>query len=330
MLEYISQYILFLVETLTIVLSIALGLVIVIAAAAKSKGEMNEDKLKIKNLNKKYKEQVNKLKEKVLSKKEYKDLLKKEKSSKDKKKSKSKLYVIDFNGDIKASDVENLRKKVNLIILSADPKKDEVLLRLESPGGMVHTYGLAAAELARLRDKNFKLTISVDKVAASGGYLMASTATKIIAAPFAIVGSIGVIAQIPNFNKFLEKHNVDFEQHTAGEYKRTLTVFGKNTDEGRAKFKEELEETHHLFKNYLETYREQLDVPKVATGEHWYAKQAIEFNLVDEILTSDDYILDALDKFEIFSIDFKKKKNFFEKLNNSANILMTNLLNRYN
>jgi len=329
MLEYISQYILFLVETLTIVLSIALGLVIVIFAAAKSKDEMNEDKLKIKNLNKKYKEQVNKLKEKILSKKEYKELLKKEKSSKDKKENKSKLFVIDFHGDIKASDVENLRKKINLIILSANPKKDEVLLRLESPGGMVHSYGLAAAELARLRDKNFKLIICVDKVAASGGYLMASTATKIIAAPFAIVGSIGVIAQIPNFNKLLEKHNVDFEQHTAGEYKRTLTIFGKNTDEGRAKFKEEIEETHHLFKNYLEIYRNQLDVPKVATGEHWYAKQAIEFNLVDEILTSDDYILNALDKFDIFSIDFKKKKNFFEKLNNSANMLMTNLLNRY-
>ena len=264
MLEYISEYILFLVETLTIVLSIAGGLIIVIAFAAKSKLEMQDGAIKIKNLNKKYKEQIRKIKEKTLSKTELKDFLKNDKKSKKQIKSKPKLFVIDFNGDIKASDVESLRKKISAIILTADSKKDEVLLNLESPGGMVHGYGLAAAELARLRDKKIKLTIAVDKVAASGGYLMASIANKIIAAPFAIVGSIGVIAQIPNFNKLLKKHNVDFEQHTAGEYKRTLTIFGENTDEGRAKFQEELEGTHVLFKEYLETYREKLDIDKVA------------------------------------------------------------------
>ena len=315
MLEYISEYILFLVETLTIVLSIAGGLIIVIAFAAKSKLEMQDGAIKINNLNKKYKEQIRKIKEKTLSKTELKDFLKNDKKSKKQIKSKPKLFVIDFNGDIKASDVESLRKKISAIILTADSKKDEVLLNLESPGGMVHGYGLAAAELARLRDKKIKLTIAVDKVAASGGYLMASIANKIIAAPFAIVGSIGVIAQIPNFNKLLKKHNVDFEQHTAGEYKRTLTIFGENTDEGRAKFQEELEGTHVLFKEYLETYREKLDIDKVATGEHWYAKQAIDLNLVDEILTSDDFI---------------QKKSFFEKLNGSASSLLMNILHRYN
>tara|TARA_R110002124_G_scaffold199767_2_gene366571 strand:- start:15721 stop:16713 length:993 start_codon:yes stop_codon:yes gene_type:complete len=330
MLEYISEYILFLVETLTIVLSIAGGLIIVIAFAAKSKLEMQDGAIKIKNLNKKYKEQIRKIKEKTLSKTELKDFLKNDKKSKKQIKSKPKLFVIDFNGDIKASDVESLRKKISAIILTADSKKDEVLLNLESPGGMVHGYGLAAAELARLRDKKIKLTIAVDKVAASGGYLMASIANKIIAAPFAIVGSIGVIAQIPNFNKLLKKHNVDFEQHTAGEYKRTLTIFGENTDEGRAKFQEELEGTHVLFKEYLETYREKLDIDKVATGEHWYAKQAIDLNLVDEILTSDDFILNSLDKFDIFSLNFKQKKSFFEKLNGSASSLLMNILHRYN
>ncbi|PIP80747.1 MAG: protease SohB [Gammaproteobacteria bacterium CG22_combo_CG10-13_8_21_14_all_40_8] len=221
---------------------------------------------------------------------------------------------MDFHGDIKASDVENLRKKINLIILSANPKKDEVLLRLESPGGMVHSYGLAAAELARLRDKNFKLIICVDKVAASGGYLMASTATKIIAAPFAIVGSIGVIAELPNFNRLLKKLDVDIEQHTAGEFKRTLTMLGPNTDKGREKFREELNEAHDLFKHWVSTHRQQVDIDKVATGEHWFGTQAIDLKLVDELGTSDDYLMSHSEKQAVFQITFEKPKQLTSRL----------------
>ena len=108
-------------------------------------------------------------------------------------------------------------------------------------------YGLAASQMQRIRDKKLKLTVCVDKVAASGGYMMAVVADKIIAAPFAVLGSIGVLAQVPNFHRLLKKHDVDFEMLTAGKYKRTLTMFGENTDKGREKFQEDIEDTHVLF-----------------------------------------------------------------------------------
>jgi serine protease SohB len=213
---------------------------------------------------------------------------------------------------MKASGVNSLREEISAIIAIAG-KQDEVLLRLESPGGMVHSYGLAASQLQRLRDKKINLTIAVDMVAASGGYMMACVANKIVAAPFAIIGSIGVIAQIPNFNRLMKKMDVDYEQHTAGEYKRTLTLFGENTDQDREKFREELEETHQLFKSFITDNRPELDVEKVATGEHWYGTQAIEKGLIDEVSTSDDLILNAVKDTEVFEVNFEIPKSLGEK-----------------
>ncbi|MGK3627588.1 protease SohB, partial [Acinetobacter sp. A11] len=160
------------------------------------------------------------------------------KEAKIRRKNNQKIFVLDFKGDIQASAVENLREEITLILATAKAGRDRIVVRLESPGGMVHGYGLAAAQLVRLRDAGFHLTICVDKVAASGGYMMACIANEIIAAPFAIVGSIGVVAQVPNFNRLLKEHNVDFELYTAGQYKRTVTMFGENTPEGKAKFEE--------------------------------------------------------------------------------------------
>ena len=188
------------------------------------------------------------------------------------------------------------------------------MVRLESPGGMVHGYGLAAAQLVRLRDAGFHLTICVDKVAASGGYMMACIANEIITAPFAVVGSIGVVAQVPNFNRLLKEHNVDFELYTAGEYKRTVTMFGENTPEGKAKFEQELQQTHALFKHFVEKYRPKLNVEKVATGEHWYGQDALDLNLVDELKTSDEYLLSALPQHDVYVISTRRKPTLGEKL----------------
>ena len=129
------------------------------------------------------------------------------------------------------------------------------MVRLESGGGLVHGYGLAAAQLVRLKDAGLTLTVCVDKVAASGGYMMACVADKVVAAPFAVIGSIGVVSQLPNFHKWLKNHDVDYEMFTAGDYKRTVTVFGENDAEDRAKYQEELEQTHALFKHFVNTYR---------------------------------------------------------------------------
>ena len=230
------------------------------------------------------------------------------------KKNNQKVYVLDFKGDTAASAVENLREEITLILATAKAGRDRVVVRLESPGGMVHSYGLAAAQLVRLRDAGFNLTICVDTVAASGGYMMACIANEIVSAPFAVLGSIGVVAQIPNFKRKLKEKNIDFELYTAGQYKRTVTMFGENTEEGKATFEQELQQTHELFKHFVEKYRPQLNVELVATGEHWYGKDALELSLVDQLQTSDEYLLSLLTQHDVYMIDTRRKPTFGEKL----------------
>ena len=221
--------------------------------------------------------------------------------------------MTDFHGDIKASATEELREVVTAI-LSVASDDDEVVVRLESQGGMVHSYGLASSQLRRITSRNIPLTICVDKVAASGGYMMACVGQKILCAPFAIIGSIGVLAQLPNFHRLLKKHDVDYEMFTAGEYKRTITMFGENTDKDREKFTEDLEDTHVLFKDFIRENREQVNIDDVATGEVWFGTRALERNLVDAIGTSDQYLYDLKDDADIFEVQFTQKKSIPEKL----------------
>lgn len=232
-------------------------------------------------------------------------------------KKRRRVYLLDFTGDIRASQVENLRREITAVLSMADVY-DEVLVRVESGGGTVHGYGLAAAQLQRIRDKNIALTVSVDKVAASGGYLMACVANKIIAAPFAIIGSIGVMAQIPNVNRLLKKYDIDVELVTAGEYKRTLTVLGENTDKGRQKFVSDLEVIHVQFKNFISRFRPQTVIADVATGEVWSGEAAIHMKLVDEIGTSDDYIVDCCEQADVYSVKYEVKKTLPEKVGLAA------------
>ena len=236
------------------------------------------------------------------------------KESRVRRKNNQKVYVLDFKGDMQASAVENIREEITLILATAKAGGDRVSLRLEVVGGMVHGYGLAAAQLVRLRDAGFQLTICVDKVAASGGYMMACIGSEIVAAPFAIIGSIGVVAQVPNFNRLLKEHHVDFELYTAGQFKRTVTMFGENTEEGKQKFEEELQQTHVLFKHFIEKYRPKLNVEKVATGEHWYGQDAFDLNLIDKLQTSDEYLLGLLTQHDVYVIQTRRKPTLGEKL----------------
>lgn len=245
--------------------------------------------------------------------------LKKERKAEDKKTSTEaddlgNIYVLNFDGDIRANQVENLREEVTAILQVATPK-DEIVVILESPGGLVSGYGLAAAQMLRFRSRGIKVTACVDQVAASGGYMMACTATQILSAPFAVVGSIGVVAQFPNFNKVLKKYDVDFKEYTAGEYKRTVSTMAEITPAGEAKFKQQLEETHLLFKDFVQSYRPQVDLGKIATGEYWYGKQALELNLIDAIKTSDDYLLEKFHlKHRIFEVEYEVKTPLTERL----------------
>ena len=230
---------------------------------------------------------------------------------------KPRVWVIDFKGSMDAHEVSSLREEITAVLTVATPQ-DQVVVRLESPGGVVHGYGLAASQLQRIRDKQIPLTVAVDKVAASGGYMMACVANKIVAAPFAILGSIGVVAQIPHLNRFLKNKDIDVELHTAGQYKRTLTLLGENTEEGRQKFREELNETHHLFKDFVKEMRPSLDIEQVATGEHWYGTQAQEKGLVDEVGTSDELLLGLMENREVISVRYTQRKKMMDRFTGSA------------
>ena len=271
--------------------------------------------IRVSHLNARVNEQRKKIAQTTASKLEFLQLTQQlAKEARARKKNNQKVYVLDFKGDTAASAVDNIREEITLILATAKAGRDRVVVRLESPGGMVHGYGLAAAQLVRLRDAGFQLTICVDKVAASGGYMMACIGSEIIAAPFAVVGSIGVVAQVPNFNRLLKEHHVDFELYTAGQFKRTVTMFGENTPEGKAKFEEELQQTHELFKHFVEKYRPQLNMEKVATGEHWYGRDALDLNLVDKLQTSDEYLLGLLPQHDVYVIQTRRKPTLGEKI----------------
>jgi len=276
---------------------------------------LNKEELKQKEKNDKKLAKEQAKKDKALAK----EKAKSDTDNEDDSEVKSKVFVVDFKGSIDAKEVSSLREEITAI-LSVATKNDEVFVRLESGGGMVHGYGLASSQLDRIRQHEIPLTVSVDKVAASGGYMMACVANNIIAAPFAILGSIGVIAQLPNFNKLLKKNDIDFEQFTAGEFKRTVTMFGENTEKGKEKFVEELEETHVLFKDFVSAHRPSLDLDKVATGEHWFGTTALELGLIDTIQTSDDYLQNLSKSHKVIAIKYEVKKGLAEKFAKAASL----------
>merc|ERR1711871_850089 len=141
------------------------------------------------------------------------------------------------------------------------------LVVLQSGGGTVTGYGLAAAQLERVKKAGMKLTIAVEQVAASGGYMMACTGDTIVASPFAVLGSIGVISDQPNVYERLKREGIEFSTVTAGKYKRTLTPTKKPTKEDFDKSKEDVEGILVLFKEYVKRNRPSLDIDKVAKGK---------------------------------------------------------------
>lgn len=332
--EFLSEYGLFLAQAITVVVAIGAVIILIAAAGQRQKAE-SEGHLELRKLNDRYRDLRDAIREATLEpaqRKEHRKVEKKREKREAKEKAKAaksqaksgeeideapRLYVLDFHGDIRASAVAQLREEVSALI-GEIREGDEVLMRLESPGGLVHGYGLAASQLQRLRKRGVKLTVAVDKVAASGGYMMACVADRIVAAPFAVIGSIGVLAQLPNFHRLLKKNDIDFELFTAGEYKRTVTVFGENTDKGREKFREELEDTHELFKSFVKENRECVDIDTVATGEVWYGQRALDVKLVDELETSDDYIQQKLESHGIYELRYVPRKSWQQKLGLAA------------
>lgn len=318
MIDVLINYGLFVAKAATIVAAIGISAALIFTLSRRARPS---EQLEVKNLNQKYEAMAQLVKRTVLSKKDYKRDAKatkarKKSEHKQEKKAptaKKRIFVIHFRGDIKATAVSSLREEVTAVLTMAT-SADQVLVCLENAGGLVHEHGLAASQLLRIKSHKIPLLVAVDKVAASGGYLMACVADRIIAAPFAVVGSIGVLAQLPNFHRLLDRHGIDFEQIKAGEFKRTVTVFGKNTDKERAKLKEEIEDTHSLFKSFVATQRPVLDIGGVSTGEHWYGTRALELKLIDEVMTSDDYLLAQSNVADLYEVRYTVRKNVSERL----------------
>lgn len=340
--EFLSDYGLFLAKTATVLIGIIIIVSLVSALSQRGAGKKeHHGHIEVTKLNEWYRHMGDTLRKAVLDShlfkhqtKLAKQRLKKDRAEKKKalkRKAESnmperkRVFVVNFHGDIKASGTDNLKEEITTILSIAQPT-DEVVVRLESTGGMVHSYGLAASQLTRITNKKIPLTVCVDKVAASGGYMMACVADRILAAPFAIIGSIGVVGQLPNFHRLLQKIPVDYEMQTAGEYKRTLTLFGENTDKARQKFSEELEETHGLFKQFIRDNRAELNVDGVATGETWYGSRALEKQLIDDIQTSDEYLTGQVDEADIFEVEYVVKKSLPERLGIASQQAMDRLL----
>ncbi len=332
--EFVQEIGLFLAEAVILVTAIIVVIIAIAAASQRRKGG-EEGYIEVRRLNDRYTAfhdavrsftehaETRKVREKAEKKsakaeqKQARQQAKEEAGNEDGKQGDGRLFVLRFEGDIRASETESLREEISAIAPELRAG-DEVLLCLESPGGMVHSYGLAASQLHRIRATGASLTVAVDKVAASGGYMMACVADRIISAPFAVIGSIGVVAQLPNFHRLLKKNDVDFELLTAGKYKRTLTMFGENTDDGRAKFVEDLEDTYDLFKDFVVLNRPVVDIEAVATGEIWYGQRALDQNLVDELSTSDAYLQTRLGETEAFEVRYVPKKSWQEKFGMAA------------
>ncbi len=359
--EFLGEYGLFLAEVVTFVVAVVVILSAVAGLVQKTKGQ-EKGHLVIHHFNEKVLEMTHVLdhalslpgarkalekayqKEEKQRNKAEKNKTKKNKVNKNKKHDKTldddgdvsltnvderkRIFVLDFHGDLRASGVTGLREEITAV-LSRATSNDEIVVRLESPGGVVHGYGLAASQLDRIKKQQVPLTVCVDKVAASGGYMMACVADKILTAPFAVLGSIGVVAQIPNIHRLLKKHDVDVELVTAGKYKRTLTVLGENTDESREKFQSEIEDTHELFKEFVQSHRPQVDIESIATGEVWFGMRALDQNLADEIITSDEYLVSQVDTADIYEVAYVKKKTLPQKVGMATEESVDRLLKRW-
>ncbi len=325
--DYVYQYLFFLAQAATVVLAVLL-VVSSVAAFSMRRQQQASGHLEVRKLNEHFSDLKHGVQSAMLpagaikkarkqeqkaSNAAAKAAAKAEKKGRAEESVRKRVFVLDFDGDLQANQVNNLRNEVTAVLTNASPH-DEVLMRLESPGGLVHGYGLAASQLDRIRKHGVPLVVAVDKVAASGGYLMAVVADRILAAPFAVLGSIGVVAQVPNVHRLLKRHDVDVEVLTAGKYKRTLTVLGENTEEGRQKFQEELEEVHDQFQEFVGEHRPQVDLSVVATGETWHGQRAVAMKLADEICTSDEYLLSASESADIYEVQWVEHRRPIERL----------------
>src|SRR5271157_3210824 len=309
----------FALKALLIVAAVG-GLAVLIARLARF-GEAKDKEIKVRSLNERYDDMRETMNAALFDKKERKALARTRKKARKKaikarrgEQAAKRIYVLTFKGDMRASAVKRLGSEIDAVLIAARPGADEAVIRIESPGGTVTGYGLAAAEILRLRERKIKVTASVDQVAASGGYMMAVAADRIVAAPFAVVGSIGVVAPVPNLHRLLQKNEIDFEEMTAGEFKRTVTLLGEITPAGREHFRGKLDATHEAFKTHVQECRPNVDLTKVANGDHWLAREALGLGLVDDLMTGDELLFRARESARLYEVTTEARKTLVQQL----------------
>jgi serine protease SohB len=296
------------------------GLAVLIARLARS-GEAKDQEIKVRSLNERYDDMRDALNGALLDKKERKALMKAQKKEakaaarvrRDQEPGR-RIYVLSFKGDVRAGAVKELGAKIDAVLTVARPETDEAVIRIESGGGTVTGYGLAAAEILRLRERKISVTASVDQVAASGGYMMACAADRIVAAPFALVGSIGVVAPVPNLHRLLKKNEIDFEEMTAGEWKRSVSILGEITPAGREHFRGKLDATHEAFKAHVAQCRPSVDIAKVANGDVWLGSEALALGLVDQLTTGDELLFRARGEARLYEVSTEERKTLLQQL----------------
>lgn len=176
-----------------------------------------------------------------------------------------------------------------------DERVKAIVLRVDSPGGTV----AASEEIATyVKECEKPVVVSVGDVGASGAYMISSQADSIWANPGSSVGSIGVIAQIPNVSGLLDMVGVEFQTFTAGEYKDAGSAYRDLTKEEEALIQGEVEEAYDQFIDIVAEGRglERAKVEELAIGWTWSGVRAKELGLVDEVGTYRDALEDAAER----------------------------------
>ena len=222
---------------------------------------------------------------------------------------KSNLYYLEFEGDIQASEAAKLKQEI-LVCLQVAKPTDVFLILVESSGGSVSNYGDLYSVMEMIKKRGHTLWVAIDRVAASGGYLISLPADKIFATPFALIGSIGVLSEVPNFGGLLDKYGVKMEEYTAGERKMNISMFRENGEEQKEHHRKKLGKIHELFKAQLVKYRGGLiekkgvDIGELMEGDFWMGENAFELGLVDELKSSVEILLDEKDHFNILKVNY--------------------------
>jgi protease IV len=194
-----------------------------------------------------------------------------------------------------------------------------IVFRVESPGGGVAASQEIFEELKDTRDAGKPVVVSMGSVAASGGYYVSCAATKIVANPGTLTGSIGVISHFLNFEPLMKKIGVEETTMKTGKFKDIGSPYRKTTEEEKRYFHTVIKDVYDQFVDAIAEERglEREEVLKYADGRVFTGRQAVQYGFVDTLGTMEDAVKIAADLVDIYGkpniIKEKKSKTLFER-----------------